>query len=432
MIKQLQYNAPCNPAYDNCSEVLLCLDPSWRTKTKCGLAFAKAKIVGVGYKCSEGQTCCPTLPSGNSLYADAPTQGNFTCVYNIQIDRDAEFLTDPSTIPLDQPYDILPSDIQSIAPYLCHFSEIITNIKDKSDWVVDSSNVEVESSPETNTYIVTVPIIDRIDNSFKNSFTLDLSVLFDHVEPIVSTDTLSDYGVPVPNGHRHIAYDGTPQDILLLSQVPGNLLSYDNGLFIDCAAVAACVTAGITYTAGDCIDLTGDEISVKTSGTWGSGDLSFPCADTSGQSIYCDSNGDLRTAPPVQAFQLSAFTGGVGNDPAPVSINVVNPSNCREARVTGGYTGAFNYTAPSASAGGPILQLGLNGNPVTPIAQMIGSAVGGSIIGGTYLSSDHVDGNLPTIAPGGTQTHSVDYFVDPNGGSISSHSVSMRLTVIVI
>lgn len=430
LYKQIQHAQPCDPTLNSCSEVLLCLTEEWRSRTKCGLALAKAKIVGVGYRCATGQSCCPNLPSGNSLYSKAPTSGDFECVYTIEIDTEAEFLIDPATIPLDQPYDITDTDVLSMSPYACQFTELINSIKTRPDWVVDSANVNPIINAATNTYIVNIPIIDRINGTNQGNFSLDLSVLFDYIEP--GTDSLSAYGVPVANGHRHTAVDGTPQDILLISQTAGNVLTYDNGLYLNCAAIAACVTpGGATYTAGCGIDIVNDEISVDTSGTWGSGDLDFPCADTQGQSIYCDSNGQLRTAPPVQAFEVAGFTSGAGNNPAPVVIDVVNPSTCREARVTGGYTGAFNYFAPGASAGGPLLNLALNGNPSVTIAQMIGSSVGGSDIGGTYLSTDFMDAN-GVIAPGATMTYTIDYEVLPNGGSISSYSVSLRMTVIVI
>ncbi|RWZ77860.1 hypothetical protein EQK42_00590 [Streptomyces albidoflavus] len=82
-----------------------------------------------------------------------------------------------------------------------------------------------------------------------------------------------------------------------------------------------------------------DPLTAGTSGTWGAGQLAFPCGDTSGSPVYCDSLGRMRTAPPTYARGFSQFAQesvsgppeavGTTRTTHDVTLTVTNPSTCR-------------------------------------------------------------------------------------------------------
>lgn len=84
-------------------------------------------------------------------------------------------------------------------------------------------------------------------------------------------------------------------------------------------------------------------LTAGTSGTWGAGQLQFACEDTAGGSIYCDSLGRLRAAPPQPVRGFAQFAqeamGGapeVAGSVLPlhdVILTVANPSTCRTMTV---------------------------------------------------------------------------------------------------
>ncbi|MFE0763690.1 hypothetical protein [Streptomyces smyrnaeus] len=84
-------------------------------------------------------------------------------------------------------------------------------------------------------------------------------------------------------------------------------------------------------------------ITADTAGTWGSSPLAFPCAETNGVPVFCDSNGQLRTAPPTMARGFSQFAQDtMGGAPEAtgtvlplqdVILDVTNPDPCRTMTV---------------------------------------------------------------------------------------------------
>lgn len=516
VIKQILVDSHCSTAFSNCSQVLLCLTEDFEEKTICGFALAHAKVVGVGFKCAPEVECCPALPEGSELYTTPPLNGEFTCVYTVEVDREAEFLIDPGTNPAE-PYDITSDDVVSMVPYPCVYDQLIEAIKaippQETDVLepygssplgnghrhtsvegviqdillistlsenlltynaglyIDCDAIEAcgfvigdtDSLSEYNTDVAgghrhtavdgDVTDIHILSQTANNLVTYDDGIYLDCAAVaacgfvIGDTDTLSEYNTDVAGGHRHTAVDGDVTDIHILSQAGGNLAEYNNGIYIDCDSISSCVPyktctdVRACFSAGDCISISAGAISVDTSGVWGQGSLAaFPanCQDD-GMEIYCDSSGELRTEPPIRANQVSGFVSGARGVPtadmngeAFVFINVVNPSDCRPGWVSGAYTGAFQYEAPSASAGGPNFFIGLDG--VLPVfaGTMIGSTVGGSTIIGHYLVQDTIDDNQAPIAAGGSSNFSIRIDVLMNGGSVFAFSLALRLTVISV
>lgn len=84
-------------------------------------------------------------------------------------------------------------------------------------------------------------------------------------------------------------------------------------------------------------------IAAGTSGTWGAAQLQFACEDTEGGSIYCDSRGRLRAAPPQPVRGFAQFAQeAMSGAPEPtgtvlplhdVILTVTNPSTCRAMTV---------------------------------------------------------------------------------------------------
>lgn len=84
-------------------------------------------------------------------------------------------------------------------------------------------------------------------------------------------------------------------------------------------------------------------LAAGTSGTWGAGQLAFPCDDRQGGSIYCDSLGRLRAAPPQPVRGFSQFAQETMDGPPEptgtvlplhdVILEVANPSTCRTMMV---------------------------------------------------------------------------------------------------
>ena len=85
---------------------------------------------------------------------------------------------------------------------------------------------------------------------------------------------------------------------------------------------------------------TADPLTASTSGMWGAGGLDFPCEDTNGQEVYCDTAGQLRTVPEKLFVQEMVQEGGAQDlEPPPhegrievydLSVTVTNPSPCRD------------------------------------------------------------------------------------------------------
>ena len=48
-------------------------------------------------------------------------------------------------------------------------------------------------------------------------------------------------------------------------------------------------------------------LQIATSGTWGEGTLAFPCEDISGEPVFCDSGGAVRTVPPRLTRGVAEF-----------------------------------------------------------------------------------------------------------------------------
>ena len=87
-----------------------------------------------------------------------------------------------------------------------------------------------------------------------------------------------------------------------------------------------------------------DPVTANTSGSWGTGELDFPCEDTSGQEVYCDSAGQLRTVPEKFYIQeIAQEAGSQDLEPPPhegrlevydLQLSVTNPSDCRAMMAT--------------------------------------------------------------------------------------------------
>lgn len=136
-----------------------------------------------------------------------------------------------------------------------------------------------------------------------------------------SIDNLGDTDTSTtpPEPGQHLAWDGT------------------NWVPADPAPLAAgCGVIGAGTEA--------DPLTTNTSGVWGSGGLSFPCDDTSGQEIYCDTAGQLRTVPEkYYVQQIVSEPGAQDLAPPPdggrlevydLQLELTNPSNCRDMMAT--------------------------------------------------------------------------------------------------
>lgn len=259
----------------------------------------------------------------------------------------------------------------------------------------------------------------------------------------------------------------TPADTVTvnldLSADAGQLLAFgtDGNIFLDCATVAACVNPDLGWVAAGSaglnqqidpgetllfqgargIDTVGInpniiQIGIFTSGTWGVGDLNFPCASTEGGETYIDGDDDLRVAPPTFMSCVSTAITGTGANPPPLSNLFNNPSLCRTMRISGGYVGAFNYTAFGGPAGGPSLFLNLNGTGENLIGKFfanITAAPGDVPLNGTYVSPDNLDG-VSSAAPGGSVTVTIDFRIAAAdvGDTLAEFAVSLRACAITI
>ncbi|WP_309317393.1 hypothetical protein [Streptomyces salinarius] len=134
---------------------------------------------------------------------------------------------------------------------------------------------------------------------------------------------------------------GPPGDGACVSVDPGNTLQFgtDGCLFVPGSEPVALVTG--CGLLGDGTD--GAPLAAGTSGTWGAGQLAFPCEDTQGGSVYCDSRGRLRAAPPQPVRGFSQFAQDTMDGPPEptgtilplhdVILTVTNPSTCRTMMV---------------------------------------------------------------------------------------------------
>jgi len=155
---------------------------------------------------------------------------------------------------------------------------------------------------------------------------------------------------------------------------------------VSCTGVLGCIntttpisgngTAGNPYSVniGPGLEFSLGAIRVNTSGAWGAGTLNFPaCASTtSGEAIYVDSGGNIRTAPPHTTITAgSSATSGTITDISTAgtvythattpNVNVSN-STCREIRcivvfhlsafVTMQTSGVWEYSAEYSINGG--------------------------------------------------------------------------------
>lgn len=139
----------------------------------------------------------------------------------------------------------------------------------------------------------------------------------------------TDPGGPVRPGPNGLTVCVSPQEDNALTQ------DADGCLYVPADEPQPVVTGcGILGDGTDQAPLT-----AGTSGTWGAGQLAFPCDDTNGGSIYCDSQGQLRTAPPPIARGFSEFAQesvsgppeavGTTRTTHDVTLTITNPSTCR-------------------------------------------------------------------------------------------------------
>lgn len=145
-------------------------------------------------------------------------------------------------------------------------------------------------------------------------------------------------GPPGPAGPE--GPEGPPAEVCVSAE-PDNTaqLDGDGCLYVPPAEPQAIATG--CGVLGDGTD--GAPVTAGTSGTWGAGQLAFPCEDTQGGSIYCDSRGRLRAAPPQPVRGFSEFaqeTMDGGPEPTgtilplhDVILSVENPSTCRTMTV---------------------------------------------------------------------------------------------------
>ena len=136
-----------------------------------------------------------------------------------------------------------------------------------------------------------------------------------------SIDNLGDADTSTtpPQPGQHLEWDGT-------NWVPADTAPLTTG----CGLIGAGTTA--------------DPATVNTSGVWGSGGLDFPCDESNGQEIYCDSAGQLRTVPEKIYAQELVSEPGAQDLPAPpdggrvevydLQLSFTNPSDCRDMMAT--------------------------------------------------------------------------------------------------
>lgn len=123
---------------------------------------------------------------------------------------------------------------------------------------------------------------------------------------------------------------------------PGQHLEWDgeNWVPADGSAASGVVTGcGVSGAGTD-----EEPLAAAVSGEWSAGGLEFPCEDTNGQEVYCDSAGQLRTVPEKFYIQELAQEGGAQDlEPPPhegrlevydLQLAVTNPSDCRAMMAT--------------------------------------------------------------------------------------------------
>jgi hypothetical protein len=98
---------------------------------------------------------------------------------------------------------------------------------------------------------------------------------------------------------------------------------------------------------------------VAVSGSWGTAPLNFSCDDSNGEPVFCDSQGQLRTAPRATATRM--FNDGVAFDGprtltatfdwyTPVTLSYTNTSSCRSMWVHAHARAEASYTMAAGSA----------------------------------------------------------------------------------
>lgn len=188
------------------------------------------------------------------------------------------------------------------------------------------------------------------------------------------------------------------------------------------------------YTAGCGIAINGSRVvSARTSGTWG-----WPCADTSGSPIYCDSNGQLRGVPEhtavasprvVQGVHWGAV--GVGSYSVPASMFFANPSSCRSMACAVQYTMGMQDASPSGwTAGGLTLAIVNN----TMVGANIGNYTvwGGNpaaVAFGTSFLITLSEDDLGTLPPGGSTTIQISGRIDVASGSTGNADGTCSISV---
>ncbi|MDQ0376482.1 hypothetical protein [Amycolatopsis thermophila] len=153
------------------------------------------------------------------------------------------------------------------------------------------------------------------------------------VTDVTVTDTPTLDLTATPNADGSVTISGAP----ILSTDAGNQLAAgsDGALFVP-PLTPGCGLDGAGTSAAP--------LAVATSATWGDAALPFPCDDTNGVPIYCDTNGQLRTAPDKLYVQAVASLPGAQDQAPPATgatievydleLALTNPSDCREMRAT--------------------------------------------------------------------------------------------------